>query len=593
MMSKRALKYFLLPLLCSFLPALTIIHLPKTGNHYTRMFHFNKIQPLREFQDKAGPKVLQKDSLNNSRNPFCPSLSARQKHRHYTYKDHIPSQISWKSLLDMTHPNFTSFHITKTNRNNAFKYFVCDELRLIIQARNGINESKTYGGDYFRAKIYTKNSTFQASSMSDGEVVDHGNGTYSALFTLKWAGLVNIQVTLVHTSEANYVLRRFQKEEVIRIKYQGRFYSKESKKSKETYCNMDLKVLQKTTAKKKVETESCNFTDTRTGAPWFCVKPQDFPCSDYVMHHGAGSALSKRDTSNIERLSFTWKDQRITGSENSIVVHHMPGKESVVHSGAVNHLPACTPKIQFGTPQVAGFYWGKNWLSADCGMHTFNKSRAISLLRNKTVHLLGDSTIRQLFEFYVELFELETGSKLLPLWYYGPTIVKDSKNNITFHFQFHGLPNGRGAWGNISNFEYIANIIDRIKGGENTIFVLTLWAHFTPHPPLYYEARVESMLTSIRRLHVRSPRTLVIWKSANTREHGRLDHLLRNSDWTARDLDRRMRNKVFAYENIGFMDAWDMTNAQFEKHALHPIGSHVENLSNKLLSYVLNHDKKE
>lgn len=46
--------------------------------------------------------------------------------------------------------------------------------------RTGHNESKTYKGDYFRAKTYTRNSTFQASSMSDGEVIDHRNRNYSA-----------------------------------------------------------------------------------------------------------------------------------------------------------------------------------------------------------------------------------------------------------------------------------------------------------------------------------------------------------------------------------------------------------------------------
>ncbi|XP_063966646.1 NXPE family member 3-like [Lytechinus pictus] len=572
----------------SFLLAfITIMQFSTTVNQHTEPFPLNHIPPSRLFMDIARPKASWKERTNVSVNPFCPNLSARRRRRYYTYEDSIPSQISWTSLLNMTNPNFTSFHITKTNRNNASKYFVCDELRLIIQARNGLNESKAYGGDYFRTKIYTKNSTFQASSMSDGEVVDHGNGTYSALFTLKWAGLVNIQVTLVHTSEANYVLRRLQKEEVTRSHHKGRFYSKDPKKAEETFCNMDLKVLNETVGK----TESCNFTDTSTGSPWFCVKPQNFTCNDWVEHH---NVQYKPVISDNEKLPFTWNNRKISGSENRIVVHRTVGNESIVHSGALDHLPACLPQIQFGAPEVAGFYWGKNWLSADCGIQIFHQSQAISLLKNKTIYFLGDSTIRQLFEFYVKLFKLKTVPiSKDPSWFVGPTIAKDSKNNINFHFQFHGHPIGRSKWANVSTTEYIANFIDRVKGGESTIFVLTLWAHFAAFPPWFYETRVDDVLMSLRRLQKRSPKTLVIWKSANTREHDGLDHFLKNSDWTARDLDRRMRNKVFALENLGFMDAWDMTNAQFEKDAVHPTGSHVENLSNKLLTYILNHKNEE
>ncbi|XP_030853708.1 NXPE family member 3-like [Strongylocentrotus purpuratus] len=487
----------------------------------------------------------------------------------------------------MTHPNFTTFQIFGTNKESFSKYLVCDKLGLIIQARNGHNESKTYGGDYFRAKIFTRNSTFQASSMSDGEVIDHGNGTYSAFFTLKWAGVVGIQVTLVHSSEANYVLRRLQKEEVIRSNFKGRFYSTDPKKAEETFCNMDLNMLNVTVPEK----ESCNFTDASTGSPWFCVKPHNFPCSNLVMDHQVGHS-NENKISAIERLSFTWSDKKITGTENRFVVHHLPGKESIVHSGALDQLPPCRPMVHFGTPEVAGFYWGKYWHSADCNINAFNKLQASSILRNKTVYFFGDSTVRQLMEFYVKLFGLKTNPapKKGDPWYVGRTIAKDSRNNIDFQFQFHGHPIGKRAWANISIIEYIANLIDRVKGGENTVLVLTLWAHFTTFPPWYYEARVDDILESVRRLQERSPRTLVVWKSANTREHHGLDHYLKCSDWTARNLDRRMRNKVLAYDNVGFMDAWDMTNAQLETDSVHPKGSHVENLSNKLLTYVLNHD---
>ena len=50
---------------------------------------------------------------------------------------------------------------------------------------------------FFRANFFTENETYSAGTSSDGEVVDHLNGTYSAYFTLQWDGILRINVTLV------------------------------------------------------------------------------------------------------------------------------------------------------------------------------------------------------------------------------------------------------------------------------------------------------------------------------------------------------------------------------------------------------------
>ena len=55
---------------------------------------------------------------------------------------------------------------------------------------------------------------------------------------------MGIQMTLVHSIEANYVLRRLQKEKVIRSHFKGRFYSKDPEKAEETFCNIELNTTQ-------------------------------------------------------------------------------------------------------------------------------------------------------------------------------------------------------------------------------------------------------------------------------------------------------------------------------------------------------------
>ena len=54
-----------------------------------------------------------------------------------------------------------------------------------IIARDGFKKTRGVGGDYFRVKAITTNANFSAGTSSDGEVIDHGDGTYSAYITLK------------------------------------------------------------------------------------------------------------------------------------------------------------------------------------------------------------------------------------------------------------------------------------------------------------------------------------------------------------------------------------------------------------------------
>ena len=69
-------------------------------------------------------------------------------------------------------------------------FYVCDELQVFIEARNGYDEQKAYGADFFPCKFFYGNETYSAGTSSDGEVVDHLNGTYSAYFTLQWDGIL-------------------------------------------------------------------------------------------------------------------------------------------------------------------------------------------------------------------------------------------------------------------------------------------------------------------------------------------------------------------------------------------------------------------
>ncbi|XP_072176382.1 NXPE family member 3-like [Diadema setosum] len=531
--------------------------------------------PYREdTESKRAEAVLQ--TVRTVPHPFCPARNVSTKSMRF--KEYaIRRNISWQNVTDVTSGEFSSFVVRPKHR----EFQVCDQLELVIQARNGLNQTKSYGGDYFRARILTKNQTFAASSSTDGEVIDHDNGTYSALFTLKWDGFVNIEVTLVHPSEAVHVLQQVQSEGFVEAGYLGGFRTENSSKVEATLCDVALP---------SKYGPLCNFTDDNSGSPWFCVKPENVSCEHWFGHRARRSLMKEtrfNDKNSI--LPFKKAYVNISGDVETVKVESREGVSSVVHSEVLARLPSCHPTALGSQAEVAGFYWEKYWYSGSCKIRQFSKEEAMSCLQNKSVRLLGDSTIRQLFEYYAKTFKLKTStSRKFPSWFIGPMKGVKSKYDIDISFRFHGYPISRGSnWEITSCIEYVVNVLDSIRDDENvTVIVLAVGAHFTKHLPPIFEARIHSIVDAIHRLRERSPQTIVLFKSLNTREHKLVEHYLTNSDWIMRDLNWRLTRIISEENHVGFLDAWDMTNAQFAAPYVHPLPPHIENISNQVLSYI-------
>lgn len=72
---------------------------------------------------------------------------------------------------------------------------------------------KSHGGDVLLAQLQSP----QLGLGIAGQVLDHRNGTYSTIFPLLWEGSVQVEVTVVHPSEAVHVLRRLREELTDRV----------------------------------------------------------------------------------------------------------------------------------------------------------------------------------------------------------------------------------------------------------------------------------------------------------------------------------------------------------------------------------------
>ncbi|XP_066299174.1 NXPE family member 3-like [Branchiostoma lanceolatum] len=430
--------------------------------------------------------------------------------------------------------------------HSSGNYKVGDTLRVVISAKDKQGNVITNVGDYFRATI----CDLGTRSGAVGIITDHQNGTYTATFRLLWAGQVNIIVRLVHPRQAIDVIERTVREHPVdKIMFVKRYLIGKAKI--DTRCNVDPAIFNTTIP-------VCNYSDPHAGVRWYCEKGPNIPCT-ISGHHGflpRNVKLLKDGEEKMFGRGLNGVKKYISGFPPKIKVYR--GLDTLVNR------TRCIPGLP--TPQISGFYDRGVWNSLVCHNRHFAKQPEWrKCLRGKTLHFMGDSTIRQWYEHLVKILNLTDSPLPDAIHQTGPLLARDIVDNITVKYRSHGPPL-RCAWTRTFHLQYIANVLDEIEGGPNDVVGITLWAHFTSYPVDIYRERMEAIRAAIQRLHQRSPETLVVIKSANTR----MGNELFMGDWLARKLDLLMR-EMFNGINVVFVDAWEMTIAQqWHRDAIHP-----------------------
>nr|XP_054769526.1 NXPE family member 3-like [Lytechinus pictus] len=162
----------------------------------------------------------------------------------------------------------------------------------------------------------------------------------------------------------------------------------------------------------------------------------------------------------------------------------------------IEDLPVCTLGYNSEQPEVAGYYEMDNWYPPACQVRRFrNMAKMKKCFRNRQFFFFGDSTIRQLHEYYLDTLKLpksflgEEGSG-----YTGPVSGRDVSNNITTFFAFHKYPVGKQSWTYDKDLEYIATRINNLSSSGFPVVVVSVWAHFESAPPVIYEERVRGIV---------------------------------------------------------------------------------------------------
>ncbi|XP_066497983.1 NXPE family member 3-like [Hoplias malabaricus] len=456
------------------------------------------------------------------------------------------------SVNQATSPYKSSYTLQNPQEN----YSVGDVITVLITARDGQGNLKTHGGDFFQTRLF--NDELKASVF--GEVVDHGNGTYTAIFKLLWAGQAKVAVRMIHSSESVEVILKHREQEPDKVYFVGVF--KGNGQQEKMVCNVQRSVRLLTSPC------CCEYKNPITGELWLCRKPQNLPCSAWVDHDMGGY-----------QAQLTALESNLLHSNFSNV--YLPGAITVLVSPrdlALGTNLTCVPGLH--TPSPAGFYLNDRWTSLMCNVQPFRSAQQIAAcLKDKQILMMGDSTLRQWYEYL-----LETVPTLKPLNLFtssksGPFEAVEIENNIRMVWRAHGLPL-RTSLTPKADLHYIANELDTLAGGPHSVVVFTIWAHFTTYPLTTYLKRLSGIRSSILALLQRAPQTLVLIKSANT---GYKD--VYGSDWLSWQLDCAMR-KMFEELPVVIVDVWQMTSCHYSPDDIHPPRVVIQNEVDIFLSFV-------
>ncbi|XP_072015589.1 NXPE family member 3-like [Amphiura filiformis] len=459
-------------------------------------------------------------------------------------------------------------------------YSLCDVLEIQIMALDKNKMYKTTGGDYLFAKIHS-NDILASANPEDG-VIDHNNGSYTARFKLRWTGRISISVFLIYSSEVISALRRVRDYYPARGAFDGIFWKDGIKKV--SPCHVTPLFYVKSLENTSYIAEFCNYTDPLTGAPWFCAKPASFTCSSY-RYTAASTNMRDKDTfetlfSPLEKnlLRKSTKMQEVNSRRVSSI--HVKSESSITISRCMkNTLLDKSVTDHIGT---TGFYFKDTWISLNRPTLVPSQRNITQCLKDKTVNLLGDSTIRQWFKFLIQTIEpkyaiskqiLQTARFSMDHW--------DNRHNISINYHHHAFPIVT-MYTSTNDLHYVANMIDSLPAdGVHTVYFLSVGAHFTITDMKFFRGRLRAIKRSIVRLHERSPDTMVVVRSANTRkDEGQYNN------WYHDQLNSLLFEEFVGLNNVVVIDVWSMTLSHYSGWNIHPVNVVVRNELAVALSYI-------
>ncbi|KAL0968055.1 hypothetical protein UPYG_G00261730 [Umbra pygmaea] len=503
---------------------------------------------------------------------FCNHLGQEPSPEEALEERYILKSIAWPGPPDQLTP--TPVEETSDVAHSFFVILPVDgeraphvgdqlEAKIIISDFNG--RPKSYGGDLIIARLHSP----ELGAAITGKVIDHRNGSYSVIFPLMWEGPIHVEVTLLHTSEAISFLQNLQNSWKDRVSYKSVFRS--GSLSETTLCNLCLQAT---------DQPVCDYTDAKTREPWYCYKPkQNLSCDQRIDHSWESHPqnLITQNEAPLFQSGVNFRARIHARGSDSVTVLPKEEDKTLAENIGVKGAPAII--------STSGYYLNWSWrLLSGVVIREFNNSTVITqCLKGKRIHVYGDSTARQYYEF------LSSSLPEVKNFYFGitrqagPSMAVDVGNNIVLKYRCHGPPIDWFPM-SVNQLHYVANEVDGLLGGSDTVVIISVWAHFPRFPVEVYLRRIRHIRRAVMRLLERAPGTLVVVRSANLRILDQ-ENIPISSDWYSLQQDAVLR-AMFRDVKVLLLDALEMAVAHHLPHDLHPQYTIIQNMINTILSHM-------
>ncbi|XP_033752837.1 NXPE family member 3-like isoform X2 [Pecten maximus] len=449
------------------------------------------------------------------------------------------------------------------------QFRVGDTLKVQIMLYDRSGAPMTTGGDYVRIWLREKST----KSNVNGYTIDHGNGTYTGVLTLPWAGSPEIIVSLGNTKEHVTLFVNTTETHGLLYAMSSQFISSDGKHKVASKCSPLFDGLANC-----YDNSGCNLTEINYGIPWFCCRPK----SKYV------------DCNDMKKIKCTDESNYLTNDMLFVSdVRHIrfPPIKIRVNEGSVSSLQSppitCYDRARVDTWEdstPAGYYLHNQWISLHC-TPKFRSGSYSSCFKNKRFVVLGDSNSRGTFiqlatlssseykttkytkgDHWHELLEAEnTDLNLELMWapHNAPLFVKD----------FQGLDTMRsvGSW------------LDEISNDRPIVVVIHFYYHLAKATLEVYKAMVRDAREALLRLWKRAPDTVVFIQGPHSITYKSVIEPL--------DYIRRCYSQIWydelkgLHDKLVYLDWWDMT-AGSENIDVHPSEEVQMDLTQVLMSYL-------
>ncbi|XP_010817944.1 NXPE family member 3-like isoform X1 [Bos indicus] len=460
-------------------------------------------------------------------------------------------------LLASTSPQTSTYHLRSPAQTS---YTLGGYLEAILIARDHQGRPKAHGGDLFRAQLLGPD----LKAGVPGDVTDLENGTYLLTLPLLWAGQAQVQVRLIHSSEAVRVLRGIWRDQWATVDFTGYFRGPTGYEETVT-CNVNPLLIGE-------EEGTCHYRDEDSGELWFCARPPTLPC-DSLVGHSSGRYWNVTTPHEEALLARNVTNKTLPQGIPPIWVAQENNRSLVL-----SPPQPCHPGIP--APRPSGFYHQNMWHSLSCSSRSFSTADSIlRCLAGRVVHMMGDSTLRQWWEYLRDTVPALKPVDLHATYHTGPLMAVDTTRAIVLQWRTHSWPL-RSLRTPVAALHSVVRELGGLAGGPHTVVVLSLGAHFTTFPPSVFVQRLAGVRAAVAALLAREPDTLVVIKLANTGYKS-----VYGSDWFTLQVNRLLR-AAFVDLRVAFVDAWEMTSSLALPDSIHPGRCVVRNEVDLLLSHV-------